>query len=207
VVAIAVVERAVKGIALPYLLGAIAVVALGGRQGATINYLLDLTAALVFVLATAAPKLRASPAPAIALGLQLVIGMALLDPFGMLGARGLKTGGWGDPARIEVIRDLGPGDHLVEDSGLLVAVGQRPAVDDLFLWRQLAGMGLIDTAPVFGRVRDGDFASVVSEVDLARIDDGPAYERARWHPGLVALVLQRYALERTANGLWVYRPR
>jgi hypothetical protein len=41
-------------------------------------------------------------------------------------------------------------------------------------------------------VRTGQFDAIVSEVDLRQIDAGPGYARQRWHPDLVAAVLERY---------------
>ncbi len=102
---------------------------------------------------------------------------------------------------------LGPGTHLVEDSGLLVADGREPALDDLFLWSRLVSSGAIDPSPIVARVQAGGFASIVSEADLEHLDRAPAYERARWDPTLVSWILSRYALERSTGVLWVYRPR
>lgn len=198
---------AVRGIALAYLVGAWGVVLLAGREGATINYLLDLAAATAFAAARGAPRLRASAGFAVAASAQLAIGLWLLAPFGIVPGREATTGAWGQPERMEAVRALGPGDHLVEDSGLLMAAGRRPVIDDLFLWRALAASERVGTAPLFDRVLSGELASVVSEVDLTRLDQAPAYERARWHPGLVALILEHYRLERSTGRLWVYRPR
>lgn len=200
-------RNAGRGIALAYLISASGVALLAGREGATINYLLDLAAATSFALATVASRLRASAGPPLAATVQIALALWLLAPFGIVPGRDARTGAWGRPERLEIVRGLGAGEHLVEDSGLLIAAGRRPVIDDLFLWTGLSRQRLIDTGPVFERVRRGELASIVSEVDLARIDDAPAYERARWHPGLVAVILERYALERTTGVLWVYRPK
>lgn len=206
-VVVAVLAGALRGIALAYVAGAAAVALLGGREGATINYLLDLGAAALFALAAApAVSLRSAGAPA-ALTAQIVLGAALLAPYQTLPGRTVSTGAWGRPERAEAVRALGPGDHLVEDSGLLIAEGRSPVIDDLFLWSRLAASGLIDPAPLVARVRDGSLASVVSETDLARVDAAPAYERARWDPTLVSAILDRYRLDRTTDSLWIYRPR
>lgn len=205
--AVAVIGGGARGIALAYLVGALGVVVLAGREGATINYLLDLAAATVFALARVAPRIRTSGGPALAAVTQIAIAFLLLSPFGLLPGREPTTGAWGRPERLEVVRALGPGHHLVEDSALLIAAGREPVVDDLFLWSRLVRAGLVDPGPVLGLVRRGELASVVSETDLERLSDAPAYERARWDPNLVSAVLDRYALERSTNGLWVYRPR
>lgn len=202
---LAVIAGAMRGIVLAYLLGALGVAVLGGREGATINYLLDLAAATTFGLATASVRWRSSAwLPGVAI-LQIALGVALLAPFGI--GREPTTGAWGAPERVAVVRSLGPGEHLVEDSGLLVADGRSPVLDDLFLWSRLGRLGIVDVAPLVRRVRDGELASVVSEADLARLAEAPAHERARWHPDLVRAVLERYALERSTGALWVYRPR
>jgi hypothetical protein len=207
VVAAAALAGALRGLPLAYVAGAFGVVLLAGREGATINYLLDLAAATSYALATVAPRLRASGALPIAAMVQLAIAVGLLTPFGIVPGRAPTTGAWGQPERVEVVRALGPGIHFVEDSGLLIAARREPFVDDLFLWSRLAQSGVIDPGLVVSAARLGVFASVVSEADLARLDAAPAYERARWHPELVRAVLERYALERSDGVLWVYRPR
>lgn len=197
-------KGAARGIALAYLAGAALVVVLGGREGATINYLLDLSAATVFALARVAVRL---PQVGLALALQVPLTFATLPPLGFGPGRDGLPGAWGDPARVQVVAALGSGRHLVEDSGLLIATGQRPVADDLFLWSALVRSGTVDPEPLLGAVRRGELASVVSEVDLERLDRAMSYARSRWHPALAAAVLERYRLERTAGGLWVYRPK
>ena len=207
VLAVAAMSGALNGIALAYVVGALAVVLLAGREGATINYLLDLAAAISYALASAAARVRLSAALPVGGMVQLALAVALLTPFGIVPGRAPTTGAWGQPERGEVVHALGPGRHLVEDSGLLVADGREPAIDDLFLWSRLARAGAIDPAPVIADARRGAFASVVSEADLAALDRAPAYERARWDPALVAAILERYVLDRATGALWVYRPR
>lgn len=207
ILVVAALRSAGRGIALAYLIGASGVVLLAGREGATINYLLDLAAATSFALATVASQLRTSAGLPVAATVQIAIALWLLTPFGIVPGRDTTTGAWGRPERLEVVRGLGAGEHLVEDSGLLIAAGRQPVIDDLFLWTALSRQRMIDTGPVFERVRRGELASIVSEADLAQLDRAPAYERARWHPGLVAVILERYRLERSTGVLWVYRPK
>ena len=207
VLAVAGLAGAFRGIVLAYLIGALAVVLLAGREGATINYLLDLAAAIMYGLAAVSGRLRASAALPVAGIVQLGLAVALLTPFGIVPGRTPTTGAWGQPERGAVVHALGPGRHLVEDSGLLIADGREPVLDDLFLWSRLARTGAIDPAPVIADARRGAFASVVSEADLTALDRAPAYERARWDPALVAAILERYALDRSTGVLWVYRPR
>ena len=199
-----------RGLSAPlvgYGVGALGIVILGGREGATINYLLDLSVAAALATASVAARLpRVFP---LAMSAQLLVALIVFDPFGMLG-RG-ATGAWGDPSRIAAVRSLPPGAALVEDSGLLSAAGREPIVDDLFLWSRVYASSDEAAFPegprLLGAVRSARFAAVVSEVDLERIGSAPEYARARWHPRLVAAVLERYTLDRTEGGLWVYRPR
>ena len=197
----------IRGPVGAYLAGALGIALLAGREGATINYLLDLSAAILYALATVAAVLRSSPAVPVAGAVQLALGVALLTPFGIVPGRAPTTGAWGQPERAAVVQALGPGAHLVEDSGLLIAGGREPVVDDLFLWSRLVRSGAVDPAPVVNAASAGLFASIVSEADLAALDRAPAYERARWEPTLVAAILGRYTLERSTGILWVYRPR
>jgi len=97
---------------------------------------------------------------------------------------------------------------LAEDSGILIASGHRPIVDDLFLWSRLVARGAIDPSPLLTDVNAARFTAIVSEVDLAQLGAAPAYERARWEPSLVRAIDARYRLvSRAPGGLFVYRPR
>jgi len=220
-IGVAALARAPRGPIAAYAIGALGIVALGGREGATINYLLDLSAAAALALAGVATRLRASSVFPLAAAAQLVVGIALFDPFGtadlfrplpsaeQLGKRAPTTGAWGDPARIAVVRRLPAGAALVEDSGLLLAVGREPVVDDVFLWSRLlaTGISFAEGDLVIRSVADARYSSIVSEADLERLDDAPAYERQRWHPRLVAAILERYRLDRVDAGLRVYVPK
>lgn len=206
-VAATAVAGAFRGVAFAYLVGALAIALLAGREGATINYLLDLAAATAFALATIAGRIRRGGGVPLAAMVQLAIGVALLTPYSILPGRVVATGAWGQADRADVVRSLGPGDHLVEDSGLLIAEGREPIIDDLFLWSRLVTLGAVDPAPIVARVKRHELASIVSEADLAHLDTAPAYERARWHPALVDAILEEYALDRSTVDLWVYRPR
>ncbi|HVR87960.1 MAG TPA: hypothetical protein VHG53_00260 [Candidatus Limnocylindria bacterium] len=193
-----------------YAAGAIVVVLLGGRDGATINYLLDLAAAACLAVAAAAPRLARSPAYPLAAIVTLAIGLLIFSPFGVVPGRPTTTGAWGDPARLGAVRDALASDAVVlaEDSGLLVATGHDVVIDDLFLWSRLVARGTVDPAPLLGEVRAGRFTAIVSEVELAKLAAAPAYERARWDPALAQAIGERYRFDRRlAGGLFVYRPR
>ncbi|MDP9251921.1 MAG: hypothetical protein M3O80_02850, partial [Chloroflexota bacterium] len=187
--------RAGGGAVGAYLVGAIGVLLLGGREGATVNYFLDLSAALALAAATVAPRLSLGLAYPVASIAQLALGVVLLNPFPTTPSLLSPTGKWvAEPSFVAYVRDFVPGTVLIEDSGLLVANGREPLVDDLFLWSRnyATGKSLLEGPRLLAAVRAGQFDEVVSEVDLERIDAGPGYERQRWHPDLVAAVLERY---------------
>jgi hypothetical protein len=206
---LAVFTRGVGGARAAYLAGAVAIVIAGGREGATINYLLDLTVATVLSLAAVAPRLRAGALfPILALA-QLVLATAIIDPLRVVPGRVPLTGAWGDPSRGSIIApEIAAGESLlVEDSGLLVARGALPTVDDLFLWSRLVERGTIDAGPVLTQVANARFGAVVSEADLEHLDAAPAFERQRWTAALARAVIDRYRLDRHEGPLWIYVPR
>jgi len=206
---LAVFTRGVNGARAAYLAGALAIVVAGGREGATINYLLDLTVATALSLAAAAPRLRAGALfPILALA-QLVLATVVIDPLRVVPGRVPLTGAWGDPSRAAIIApEIASGAPLlVEDSGLLVAHGAVPVIDDLFLWSRLVERGTIDAAPIVTQVANARFRAVVSEADLEHLDAAPGFERQRWTALLARAVVDRYRLDRHEGPLWIYVPR
>jgi len=205
---VALLRKELSPILAAYLGAAVVVVILGGREGATINYLLDLATASFLVLATVAPRLRTTGALPIALAAELVIVVALFDPFGFLPGRAPGTGAWADPARLSAARGIAK-PALVEDSGLLVANEVEPIVDDLFLWSRLyeRGGSFDEGGRLIDAVGAHRFQTIVSETDLGHLDAAPAYERQRWANALVKAVLDGYRLDRHTGALWVYVPR
>ena len=205
-----IVARAIRGPIAAYCVAGAVIVLLGGREGATINYLLDLSAAASLALVSIAPALWRGPHyPAVALA-NLIVAVALIDPLGIVPGRTATTGAWGDPARITSVAAALAGDEsvLAEDSGLLVATGHRVVVDDLFLWSRLVAQGTVDPLPLLEDVRAARFTAIVSEADLGKLGEAAAYERARWEPSLVQAIELRYRLaSRLTGGLFVYRPR
>lgn len=182
-----------------YMIGALGVVALGGREGATYNYLLDLCAAASVALAPLAVR---SPGRAPALFVSQLVATLILSTLGPLAPPSTAT----LYARVEASRDLPAGAAYAEDSGLLIAVGRDPVVDDVFQWARLVAIGTRpdDVTPL---MRDGAFAVVLSDIDLTTLDTAPLFEQHRWPPQLAAAVLERYRLERHASTLWIYLPR
>jgi hypothetical protein len=219
-IATVIITRAGAGPESAYLVGAIGVLLLGGREGATVNYFLDLSAALALVVATVAPRLSLSLRYPVASLAQLAIGVVLLNPFPTMPSLLSPAGKWTEPSFVAYVRDFVPGTILVEDSGLLVANGREPIVDDLFLWSRnyATGKSFLEGRRLLDAVRAGQFDAIVSEVELERLDVAPGYERQRWHPDLVAAVIERYQLplRRTyglcpafvpCRQLFVYLPR
>jgi hypothetical protein len=218
-IATIVLTRAGGGAVGAYLVGAIGVLLVGGREGATVNYFLDLSAALALAAATVAPRLSLGLRYPVASLLQLAVGFALLNPFQTTPSLLQPTGKWGDPSLAAYVRDYVPGTVLVEDSGLLIATGREPIVDDLFLWSRIYALGgsFREGPLLVEAVRAGRFDAIVSEADLERLHVEPGFERQRWHPALVAAVLERYHMPRRFFGLcrafvwcrqlYVYVPR
>ncbi|HEV2250755.1 MAG TPA: hypothetical protein VGT60_09630 [Candidatus Limnocylindria bacterium] len=204
------VSRGFSGPIAAYAVAGLGIVALGGREGATINYLLDLAAATSLALAAAAPAIARAPFyPSVAIA-NLVLAALLLDPLGLVPGRTATTGAWGDPSRLSAARVTLASDEVVlaEDSGLLLATGHRVVVDDLFLWSRLASRGVIDPGPLLAEIGSARFTAIVSEVELAQLGTAPAYERARWEPALVRAIDARYRLvSHGPGGLFFYRPR
>jgi hypothetical protein len=208
-IVMAALTRGFRGARVAYLAGALAIVVLGGREGATINYLLDLTVATMLSIAAIAPRLRASALIPLALLAQLVIGTLVLDPLRVLPGRVPTTGAWSDQLRggtISLAFHI-DGRYLVEDSGLLAKSGIPPVVDDLFLWSRLVERGIIDADPIVNQIRAGRIDTVIAQTDLEHLDAAPGFERQRWAGTLVRAVLDRYRLAHQVGDLWIYEPR
>jgi hypothetical protein len=204
---IAALTRAPRGARGAYLAGAIGIAILGGREGATINYLLDLTVAVMLSLAAIAPRLRLSTLLPLALLAQLVVGTFVLNPLRVVPGRVPTTGAWSEPLRGADIAFHVDGRYLVEDAGILVRLGISPVIDDLFLWSRLVDRGIIKPDPIVDQLRDGRIDAVIAEADLEHLDAAPAYERQRWAGLLVRAVLDRYRLAHHVGVLWIYEPR
>ena len=201
--------RGLGGARAAYLAGALAIVVLGGREGATINYLLDLTVAIALSLAAVAPRFRPSALVPPVLLAQLVVGTFALDPLRVIPGRVPTTGAWSDQLRggtISLAFHM-DGRYLLEDSGLLANSGIPPVVDDLFLWSRLVERGIIDADPIVNQVREGRVDTVIAQTDLEHLDAAPAFERQRWSGVLVQAVLERYRLTSHIGDLWIYVPR
>ena len=210
-IATVLVTRPSTTVVTAYVAGAIGILLLGGREGATINYFLDLSAAIALAVAGRAPRLATSVAYPVAAIVGAAVAVFLVNPFAIVPGRGAGPGAWGDPARVGAVARI-PGTLLVEDAGLLVANGREPAVDDVFLWSRNRAREVTGTFPfpegarLLDAVSSGAFDAVVTEVDLTQLDAVGGYERQRWHPDLVKAVLDRYpSMSRDAAGLFVYR--
>jgi hypothetical protein len=208
-IGIAALSGSLGGARAAYFVGALAITVLGGREGATINYLLDLSVATMLSIAAIAPRLRPSALVPLALLAQLVVGTLALDPLRVIPGRVPTTGAWSDQLRGGTI-SLSfhvDGRYLVEDSGLLANSGIPPVVDDLFLWSRLVDRGIIDADPIVNQVREGRIDTVIAQTDLEHLDEAPGFERQRWAGVLVRAVLERYRLTNHIGELWFYVPR
>ena len=197
-----------RGARAAYVVGALGILIAGGREGATINYLLDLTVAIMLAIAAVASRFRARTLLPVALLAQLVIGTLVLDPLRVVPGRVPTTVAWSEPLPSgTAIAFRVDGRYLVEDAGLLAKTGISPVVDDLFLWSRLVERGIIDADPIVTQVRDGRIDAVIAQVDLEHLDAAPAFERQRWAGTLVRAVLDRYRLANHVGQLWIYEPR
>jgi len=198
----------VRGARAAYVVGALGILIAGGREGATINYLLDLTVAIMLAIAAVASRLRARTLLPVALLAQLVFGTLVLDPLRVVPGRVPTTGAWSEPLPSgTAIAFRVDGGYLVEDAGLLAKTGISPVVDDLFLWSRLVERGIIDADPIVTQVREGRIDAVIAQVDLEHLEAAPAFERQRWAGTLVRAVLDRYRLANHVGQLWIYEPR
>jgi hypothetical protein len=182
-----------------YLVGALSVVALGGHEGATINYLLDLSAAACLALA---PMVATRGGLAPALFAAQLIATLLLSTIGPFAPPAQAT----LAARADAARTLPAGPIYAEDSGPLIAAGIEPIVDDSYVWARLVALRarVDDVTP---RVLSGAFVAVVADVPLDKLADAAHFEQQRWPADLIAAVLVRYRLDRHEGTLWIYVPR
>lgn len=188
------------GLARAYLAGAGGVVLLGGHQGATINYLLDLAAASCLAIAPLATRPSRWGPPLLAGQLVATLALSAAGPFARPGLPALA-------ARVSIVEGLPKsGVYHAEDSALLVAAGLEPYVDDAYVWaRQVAlGRRADDLTP---RVAARSFTAVISDVPLDTLDRAPQFNRDRWPPALVEAVLREYTLEASVPGAYRYVPR
>lgn len=183
-----------------YLIGTLGVVALGGHEGATINYLLDLAAASCLALAPMVASEGRGRAPAL-FAAQL-IGTLILSTLGPFAPPAQAT----LAARAAAASSLPAGPIYAEDSGPLIAAGIEPIIDDSYVWARLVALG-VRVDDVTPRVRSGGFAAVVADVPLDKLADAAHFEQQRWPAELAAAVLDRYRLDRHEGTLWIYVPR
>lgn len=192
--------RVGDGLSRAYLVGALGVVALGGHEGATINYVIDLVAAACLGLASAKRPWPSWAAPVLAGQLLATLAVTTLGGFAPAPLDTLA-------ARLDVVRDLPPdGLYYAEDSGLLVAVGIEPVVDDTFVWARLVALG-VRADDVTPRVAARSFHAIISDVPLDRLAAASALERLRWPAQLVDAVLANYEIDRAVPGAYRYVPR
>ena len=190
--------RTASGRMRAYVIGAIAVVLLAGRDGSSVNFLLDLSAASFIALASA-PSPRGPRVPLV-LSAQILFVFAVVT-FGPFHPEDLA------PVQMSASVSAAlsaPGHYLTEDAGILVVRGIEPDVDDVFIWSHLVAGGVIADA-ITQRVCAGDFAGVVSSVPLDELDRWPV-QRERWLPALARAVVARYRLAEGLPGAYRYVP-
>ncbi len=197
---VAVAFRHADGTMRAYLVGAIGVVLLGGHEGATYNYLLDLAVASCVALA---PLARSRPGWAPALLTGQLLATLVLTSVGHFVPPSLEA----QAARVAVVSGLPrDGTYYAEDSGLLIAAGLEPVVDDVYVWARLVALG-VRADDVTPRVEARTFTAILSDVPLDAVDVAPEFQRKRWPARLVEAVLRNYALEASARGAYRYVPR
>jgi hypothetical protein len=121
---------------------------------------------------------------------------------GPLAAPGLAD----QAARVGVVAGL-PREaaYYAEDSGLLIAAGLRPAVDDPYVWARLVALG-IRADDVTPRVEARAFRAIVSDGPLEELASAPEFRRPRWPEPLVEAVLRQYRLDASVPGAYRYVP-
>ena len=189
-----------NGVMRAYLIGALGVVILGGHEGATVNYLLDLAAAAMLALAPLA-RARTRWVPALVAG-QLLATLALTST-GLFGTPGPALGA----ERVALVSALpADGRYYVEDSGPLLTAGREPYVDDVYVWARLVALGrrADDVTPL---VKARAFTAIVSNVPLDRLGSASEIERQRWPESLVDAILRSYTLDAATVGGYRYLPR
>ncbi len=192
--------RYADGLMRAYLAGAVGVIALGGHPGATVNYLLDLAAASCLALAPLALS-RPRWAPALLTG--QLLATLVLTSVGPFAPPSLDA----QAARVSIVSALPrDGAYYAEDSGLLIAAGVEPFVDDTYVWARLVSLG-IRADEVTARVEARAFAAILSDVPLDAIDAAPEFVRQRWPRQLVDAVLRNYVLDASARGAYRYVAR
>lgn len=188
------------GLSRAYVAGALGVVLLGGHEGATINYLLDLAVASCLALATSASALPRLAPVFLAGQLAATLALTSLGPFAQ---PSLEV----QAARVGLVSALPrEGAYLAEDSGLLIAAGIEPIVDDQFVWARLVALG-VRADDVTPRVAARGFDVVVSSVLLEELDRATDIERLRWPGALVEAILENYRLEARVPGAYRYVAR
>lgn len=188
------------GLGRAYLAGAAGVVLLGGHEGATINYLLDLAAASCLAIAPLARRVSRWAPPLLAGQLLATLALSSVGPFARAGLEA-------HAARAAIVEGLPRGGlYYAEDSALLVAAGIEPYIDDTYVWAHQVALGRRED-DVTPKVESRSFAAVIADVPLDAIGRAPQFNRDRWPPALVEAVLREYTLDASARGAYRYVPR
>lgn len=170
-----------------------------GKAGASANYLLEPSAAIVLAAAVAAERrLRDMPAQDVAgrrgLVLLLVVqGLILCGPGRPLEIRDLRRENRAQAAIVAALA-AAPGPVLAEDLGLTLAAG-KTAMFEPFQFFLLAETGTFDPAPLLADVRDRRFGAIAVGWRLRRL------------PGLMTALGGAYDATSELGPITLYAPR
>lgn len=202
-----VVQRRLSGPVAGYLAGAAAILAMSGREGADTNFLIDAAAAVMLLLSRHGAVLIAKKAAVGALiGGGMLAALLWLPLLPAVQSQSVVPSSLG---RLDIARRVvaACGDALFEDSGLQIAAGGTPIIDDLFLYSRLVAAGRIPGDLLSNAISARRFQCIVAEADLSDLAHSPQAERERWPTDVTRRILANYTLDRHEGALWVYVPR
>ena len=194
---------------LPYTLGALVVTLTAGKEGSSVNYLLELGTALSlaagFLLATARHFPRARLA---VLGVLLVQTVHLAAfPHGFYGYLNSTIGHRAESARISAVVAESDDPILAdEDMGFLPLNG-RPITLQPFEFSQLDRAGVWDQAPLLTALEQHRLPLIIIYVNK---QDPPVQEQ-RWTPEMLAAIRANYrvteSIDRAHGQTLIYQPK
>jgi len=192
-----------------YFLGTLLMIPGFGKVGASSNYWLEMTAALVICIGLLAERLAARPRIRAAIteyGLALLIAGSLLVPIPGYRAAAreaqslLSAGGVRSQLALAPLVAAERGQVLTDEPALAVAAGQ-PVAYEFVIFDLLVGQGLWDERPILEAVKARRFGLVILTIPL----EAPP-EQARWSPALTAALKASYEPAGYQDNYWLYRP-
>jgi len=194
----------------PYLVGAVLSTLTVGKVGSSINYLLELSAALSLVAgATIAwsrqrPWLRSAILVVLALQTGMLMQATLREPVERLKWRLAPA----KDSQSRVFRDLewtvarADGPILADEFMGLMTLQRRPLYIQPFEVTQLANAGLWDQTPLLDSIRRQEFPAILIYYALGY----PVYQE-RWTPEMLSAITQYYVADDFLDDAVVFRPR